>query len=172
MPIITTGPVRGPRRREGLRGYHPITRPMFSQSSMGALARRKRRALGQSVFDEDPISGYAAGPQGPSVSWSDISQYLWPTAGGSLAQGTAQIQSVPANAAAANAAAIAAGLPAPYNTAAIQAAANQAVQQFAQENQQLWSTDPDPNDPTTWPWYYWLAIGGVGLLIVADVMKK
>jgi hypothetical protein len=96
---------------------------------------------------------------------------LWPTAGGSLSQGTAQIQSVPANAAAANAAAESAGLAPPYDVASIQAAANTAAANFAAENQSIWSYGNNPSDPSTWAWYVWAALFGVGILVLVDVKR-
>ncbi len=99
---------------------------------------------------------------GESV-WDEI----WPTQADSLAAGTAQIQSVPANAAAANAAAVAAGQPPPYNVPAIQAAADLQTQSFTAEIPQLWAVT---SDPSTWPWYYWLAIG-VGVFAVVKLAK-
>jgi hypothetical protein len=119
---------------------------------------RSQRRLGQ--YDS-AYQGYTnldtsiTQPDSGSGFWS----WLFPSESSSLAEGTAQIQSVPANAAAANAAAVAAGIPAPYNVAAIQAAADQQSGAFAQENAQLWAAN------TGWPWYYWaaLAAGGVWL---------
>ena len=105
----------------------------------------------------------------PNTSWWD---YFFPSQSGSLAAGTAQIQSVPANAAAANAAAIAAGLPPPYNVPQIQAAANQQSAAFAAEIPALWAAPP-PNlkDPSTWPWYYWAALAYGGFLLVQAVKR-
>lgn len=102
--------------------------------------------------------GHRLGDEG-SVIWD----YLFPSQSSSLIQGQAQIQSVPQNAANANAAAIAAGLPAPYDVPMIQAAANIQSGQFALDNAQIWA--PDPFDPSTWPWYYWAGILGVGILV-------
>jgi len=120
-----------------------------------------RRRLGQLTFPSsspsffsDPIASYEALV---AQEAANTSQWLWPSASGSLASGTAQIQSVPDNAAKANAAAVAAGLPAPYNIAAIQTAADQQTAAFQPENTALFAVSP--LDPTTWPWYYWVGIG-------------
>jgi hypothetical protein len=80
----------------------------------------------------------------------------------STALGKASIQSVVTNAQAANAAAQANGQPPPYDIAAIQAEANRQTQAFVAEVPQLWK--PDLKDPSTWPWYYWAGIIGVGIL--------
>jgi hypothetical protein len=123
---------------------------------------RTQRRLGRLGQYDDPIAGYLSVPQGPTAS--QISEYLWPTAGGSLASGTAQIQSVPANAAAAN---LAAGTPV-YNVAAIQAAADLQPANFVANNQTIWSTPVafSLTDPTTWPWYMWVGIIGGGYLLL------
>lgn len=148
-------------------GYHPITRPMFSQTTLGRA--RGRRRLADSILDQDPLSNDALPPQGPS--FDSIVNFFWPTATGSLSAGVAQIQSVPDNAANANAAAVAAGLPPPYDVASIQSVADQQIAAFGQDNQTIFNPPPTPNDPTTWPWYYWAGIIGGGFLLFADLKK-
>jgi len=75
---------------------------------------------------------------------------------------------VPANAAAANAAAVAAGLPAPYDVTAIQAAADQQTANFVANNQTIWSAPVAFSlaSPSTWPWYMWVGIIGGGYLLL------
>lgn len=95
-----------------------------------------------------------------SVLWN----YLFPSAASSTAAGQAEIGSVVTNAIAANNAAIAAGIPAPYDIPTIQAAALAQGGAYALEVQKLYA--PSIADPTTWPWYVWLGIGVGGLWIL------
>jgi hypothetical protein len=106
-------------------------------------------------------------PRPAACSWYD---YIWPTQACSLALGQQQIQSVPANAAAANAAAVAAGMPAPYTVPAIQAAADVGSEAFAAENTMIFNPPPS-TDPSTWPWYYWALIAGGLKIIVFSAAK-
>jgi hypothetical protein len=92
----------------------------------------------------------------PACSWTDN---IWPSQACSLAKGTQQIQSVPARAAAANAAAVAAGENPPYDVAAIQAAADTGSTALAAEVPQLFSTPVSLADLSTWPWWMWAAGG-------------
>ena len=125
---------------------------------------RSQRRLGQ--YDS-AYQGYTnldtsiTQPDSGSGFWS----WLFPSESSSLAAGTAQIQSVPANAAAANAAAVAAGIPAPYDVAAIQAAADQQSAAFAGENAQIW----EYSTVATWPWYYWVAIAAGAIWVYGEL---
>jgi hypothetical protein len=121
---------------------------------------RTQRGLGQQFSDIDPSLTTQ-----PLSLWDDWFADWWPTQSSSLASGTAQIQSVPANAAAANAAAVAAGQPAPYNVAAIQAVADQQSGQFAAENAQIWNTANN----ASWPWYYWVAIAAGAIWVYGEL---
>jgi hypothetical protein len=128
---------------------------------------RRLGQLGQESVDAaDMLGSGATAISSLALAPSSFWNWLFPSAGTSLGTGTAQIQSVPANAAAANAAA---GQQV-YDVAAIQAAADEASSAFAGENQQLWDYY-NPQDPSTWPWYYWAAIFGVGILLLVDAGK-
>ena len=94
-------------------------------------------------------------PDDPAAcSWWDN---IWPSAACTMARNAAQIQSVPQNAAAANAAASAAGMPAPYDVPLIQDYANYQTQ-FVPSDYAAVTTQPSLSDPSTWPWYYWAGI--------------
>ena len=108
-------------------------------------------------------------PRPAACSWTD---YIWPSAACSLALGQQQIQSVPANAAAANAVAIAAGMAPPYDVAMIQAVADQQTTAFAGDNATIFTqtTAVSLSDPSTWPWYYWALLAG-GVFAVLEFRK-
>ena len=127
-------------------------------------ARRGR--LGQLTFPTTPSLNNQSLPRPAACSWTD---YIWPSQACSLALGQQQIQSVPANAVAANAAAVAAGLPAPYDVPAIQAAADGGSVVFVGENALLFNPPPSI-DPNTWPWYYWALIAG-GIFAVVKLSR-
>lgn len=111
-----------------------------------------------------------------NCSWWDQLMYQWgfgnlscmtPSAN---AAGIAQIQSVVTNATAANAAAVAAGQPAPYNIAAIQQVANQQAAQVPADTANVLKFYANNNPLTTTgvgiPWWVWAILGGGGLLLV------
>ena len=102
-------------------------------------------------------------PTPSACSWWNS---IWPSEACSLALGQQQIQnSVPANAAAANAIAIANGQPPPYDIPFIQSVANQQAAAFAGDNATIFNSAPSLTDPSTWAWYYWAA-GALGLFLL------
>jgi hypothetical protein len=105
----------------------------------------------------NPSANNASLPMPAACSWWDD---IWPSEACSLALGQQQIQSVPANAAAA-------GYPAPV-VQATQAAADQQTVEFAADNAAIWH--PPTNNPGSWPWYYWLAIG-LGVFALVELGK-
>jgi hypothetical protein len=88
--------------------------------------------------------------------------FTWPTEASSEASGVASIQSVPANAAAANAAA---GTNV-YNIPAIQAAADANTSQYIGENAQIWST-AGSTSPLSMPWWAW-ALGAAVIVLALE----
>lgn len=115
---------------------------------------------------------FGSSPTSGASTWDSVINAVRPNQQTSDALGTAQIASPYQNALNANAAAIAAGLPPPYTPAvlaAMQGAIAQQTSQFKTENAALFAVSP--LDPTTWPWYYWLGVGGVSLLLLAKAFK-
>jgi hypothetical protein len=131
------------------------------------------RRLGQSEYDFNPDTGtfpVIPAPSSGQSSWDLAVNAVLPNEATSLALGTQQIASPYQNALNANAAAIAAGLPAPYTPevlAAIQAAITTGTTAFQQENADIWNY----SKVSTWPWYYWAAIA-VGSIWAYGQLKK
>jgi hypothetical protein len=138
----------------------------------------RRRRLGDApLYDPSGDLSFAYPEQSannvplPRPAACSFLDYIWPSQACSLALGQQQIQSVPSNAAAANAAAAGAGLPAPYSVPQIQAVADQQTAAFSASVPSLFATAATLNDPSTWPWYYWAGLA-FGAFLLVEAVKR
>lgn len=121
----------------------------YARTGFGAIDRR----LGALGYDD-----YST----PFAWWDPFSWFDT----GSSPSGAAEIQSVPANAAAANQAAINAGIAAPYNVPAIQASANQQTAAYQSELPTIFS-----QPASSWSTLTWALLAGGALFLLLAVKK-
>lgn len=145
-------------------GWRPQgTNPFAAAHGMGGVFTRRGgetlHGLGDAGTELYSAIAFPGSPSGCST-WNLFS----PSAACSLPTDISQVQSVPQNAINANAAAVAAGLPPPYDIDQIQAAADAGSAALAKEVPELFK--PSISDPSTWPWYAWAGIGFVGLKVL------